>query len=136
MRMAYLIGIGLGALVFVFGRLVGLDRDRAFYPTVLAVVATYYSLFAVMAGSTVAIAAESAAAALFFAATVIGFRHNLWIVVAGLVAHGLFDSIHDHVIANPGMPKWWPIFCGTIDVALGVGLAWLLLRNKLRAEAP
>jgi hypothetical protein len=34
------------------------------------------------------------------------------------------------------MPEWWPTFCGTIDVVLGAGLAWLLLRRKLRAEAP
>ena len=134
--MAHSIGIGLGLFVFVFGRLVGLDRERAFYPTVLAVVATYYALFAVMAGSTEAIIAESAVAALFFAATIIGFRRNLWIVAAGLVGHGLFDSIREHLIDNSGMPQWWPLFCGSIDIALGIGLAWLLLRDKLRAEAP
>lgn len=127
--MAYLIGIGLGLSVFVFARLVGLDRDRAFYPTVLAVVATYYGLFAIMGGSTEALIAESAVAVLFFAATIIGFRRNLWIVAAGLAAHGLFDAAHGYVIDNPGMPQWWPMFCGSIDVALGIGLAWLLLRD-------
>lgn len=134
--MAYLIGVGLGLFVFVFARVVGLDRDRAFYPTVLVVVATYYGLFAIMGGSTEALVAESAVAALFFAATVIGFRRNLWIVAAGLAAHGLFDAVHGHVITNPGMPQWWPMFCGSIDVAMGIGLASLLLRNKVRAEAP
>lgn len=134
--MAYLIGVGLGVFVFVFARVVGLDRDRAFYPTVLVVVATYYGLFAIMGGSTEALVAESAVAALFFAATVIGFRRNLWIVAAGLAAHGLFDAVHGHVITNPGMPQWWPMFCGSIDVAMGIGLASLLLRNKVRAEAP
>ncbi len=132
--MAYLIGVGLGLFVFVFGRVVGLDRDRAFYSTVLAVVATYYGLFAIMGGSTEALIAECAVAALFFAATVIGFRRNLWIVAAGLAAHGLFDAIHGHVIANPGMPQWWPMFCGSIDIAMGIGLAWLLLRDKVRAK--
>jgi hypothetical protein len=136
MTMAYLIGVGLGLFVFVFARVVGLDRDRAFYPTVLAVVATYYGLFAIMGGSTEALIAESAVAALFFAATVIGFKRNLWIVAAGLAGHGLFDAVHGHVITNPGMPQWWPMFCGSIDVAMGIGLAWLLLRNKVRAEAP
>jgi hypothetical protein len=134
--MSYLIGVGLGLFVFVFARVVGLDRDRAFYPTVLAVVATYYVLFAIMGGSIEALVAESAAAALFFAATVIGFRRNLWIVAAGLAAHGFFDSVHGQVIANPGMPQWWPMFCGSIDVTLGVGLIWLLLRDKIRAKVP
>lgn len=132
--MAYLIGVGLGLFVFVFARVVGLDRDRAFYPTVLAVVATYYGLFAIMGGSTEALLAECAVAVLFFTATAIGFRRNLWIVAGGLAGHGLFDAIHGHVIANPGMPVWWPMFCGSIDVALATGLVWLLLRGQLRAE--
>lgn len=45
-------GTGIGSLlslvVSVFARSVGLDRDRAFYPTVLIVTASYYVLFAVM----------------------------------------------------------------------------------------
>lgn len=133
--MAYLIGVGLGVFVFVFARVVGLDRERAFYPTVLAVVATYYGLFAVMGNSTEAIIAESMVAALFFAVTAIGFKRNLWIVAAGLVGHGVFDAVHGHIITNPGMPAWWPMFCGSIDVAMGVGLAWLLLQDKVRAAA-
>jgi hypothetical protein len=133
--MAYIVGVGLGLFVFVFARVVGLARERGFYPTVLAVVATYYGLFAVMGGSPEAIIAESTVAALFFAVTAIGFKRNLWIVAAGLAAHGLFDAIHGHVITNPGMPEWWPVFCGTIDVVLGVGLAWLLLQNKVCAAA-
>lgn len=40
--MAYLIGIGLVVMVCAFATLVGFDRDRVFYPTVLAVIATYY----------------------------------------------------------------------------------------------
>ena len=45
----YVVGAVLAPLVSGFARLVGLDRDRAFYPTVLIVVALYYVLFAVMA---------------------------------------------------------------------------------------
>lgn len=37
--MALLVGIILGIVVWIFGRLVGLDRDRAYYATILAVVA-------------------------------------------------------------------------------------------------
>ena len=47
----YVVGAVLAPLVSVFARLTGLDRDRAFYPTVLLVVASYYVLFAVMGGS-------------------------------------------------------------------------------------
>lgn len=40
--MAYLIGVGLALMVCAFATLVGFDRDRVLYPTVLAVIITYY----------------------------------------------------------------------------------------------
>jgi hypothetical protein len=49
--MAYLVGGLLALTVGALATLVHLDRDRAFYPTVLIVVASYYALFAVMTGS-------------------------------------------------------------------------------------
>jgi hypothetical protein len=49
--MPYVIGIVLSVGVALFARYVGLDRDRAFYPTVVIVVALYYVLFAAMSGS-------------------------------------------------------------------------------------
>jgi hypothetical protein len=46
--MPYVIGIVLSAGVALFARWVGFDRDRAFYPTVLMVIASYCVLFATM----------------------------------------------------------------------------------------
>ncbi len=57
--MGYGIGSLLPVVVTLFARSVGLDRDRAFYPTMLIVVAHYYELFAVMGGSTEALIIES-----------------------------------------------------------------------------
>ena len=58
--MADVVGIILAPRVSIFARGVGFDRDRAFYPTLLAVIASYYVLFAVMAGSMHALFVESA----------------------------------------------------------------------------
>ena len=55
---AALVGVVLALAVGLFARVVGLDRDRAFYPTVLAVIASLYNLFAVMGGSTRALLSE------------------------------------------------------------------------------
>ena len=44
--MPYVIGIVLSVGVALFARHVGFDRDRAFYPTVTIVIASYYVLFA------------------------------------------------------------------------------------------
>ena len=113
----------------------GLDRDRAFYPTVMMVIASYYALFAVMGGSAHALAAESIAILAFLSLSVAGFRTSLWLVVAALAAHGLFDFIHSHLIVNPGVPAWWPPFCLSYDLVAAAYLAWLLSRSRVRAAA-
>jgi hypothetical protein len=49
--MEYLIGLILSLVVAGFAIIVGFDRDRSFYPTVLIIIASYYVLFAVMGAS-------------------------------------------------------------------------------------
>lgn len=82
--MGYAVGIALAMVVCTFARTVGFDRDRAFYPTVLVVIASYYALFAVMGGSIRALVLESVAISAFVLLAAAGFKRNLWLVVAGL----------------------------------------------------
>src|SRR3954467_15696869 len=107
----YVVGAVLSIGVALFARRVGFDRDRAFYATVLIVVASYYVLFAVMGGGGNVLVAELLGMSVFGAAAVLGFKLSPWIVAAGLAGHGVFDSFHGRVITNPGMPAWWPAFC-------------------------
>lgn len=127
--MPFLIGVGLALATCLFAWLVGLDRDRAFYPTVLCVVAHYYALYAIMGGSMRALGFESIVIAGFLLMAAAGFRWTLWVAVAGLAGHGLFDFVHRHVISNPGVPPWWPSFCLAFDVTAALWLAWLLMRR-------
>ena len=124
--MPYVIGLVLSVGVAVFARLVGLDRDRAFYPTVTIVVASYYVLFAAMSGSMEVVAIESLVMMLFVAAAVAGFKSSAWIVVVALAGHGVFDAVHGSVIENAGMPAWWPAWCLSYDVGAAACLGWLL----------
>src|SRR5690242_13436613 len=117
--MEYVIGLLLGAAVVCLATVVGLGRDRSFYPTVLIVVGSYYALFAAMGASRRTLVVESLIASIFLLFAVVGFKRNLWIVVAGLVGHGMFDFVHHSFIDNPGMPHWWPGFCLACDVILG-----------------
>lgn len=132
--MEYLIGFALGAVVCAFGKFSGFDRDRVFYPTVAVVVATYYILFAVMANSTQALIREFLLACGFIVLAVAGFKKSLWLIVAALVGHGLSDFVHHLFIENPGVPVWWPGFCGSIDVFFGGYLAWLLTSRQGHAK--
>src|SRR4029079_3800787 len=124
----YVVGVVLSVGVALFARWVGFDRDRAFYPAVLIVVASYYVLFAVMSGSIETVFLESVLMTLFVMAAVVGFKGSTWIVVAGLAAHGVQDAVHSHIVANAGVPAWWPAWCLAYDVGAAAALAWLLTR--------
>ena len=128
--MPYLIGLGLAVVVCVFATLVGFDRDRVFYPTMTVVIATYYILFAVLGNSMLALAYEVLAAGIFLVFAVAGFKKNLWLIVAALAGHGVFDLFHHLVIQNPGVPAWWPSFCLAFDVLAAGFLAMLLMRRS------
>ncbi|HUQ51754.1 MAG TPA: hypothetical protein VM692_06000 [Gammaproteobacteria bacterium] len=129
--MGYAVGIALALFVSLFARLTGLDRDRAFYPTIAIVIALLYVLFAVMGASSHALLVDSIPMAAFVLLAVLGFKLNLWLVVACLAGHGIFDLFHPHVIDNPGVPEWWPSFCMTYDLVAAAFLAGLLLRAKI-----
>jgi hypothetical protein len=131
--MEYLIGLGLATVVALFARFIGLDRDRAFYPTVMIVIACLYGLFAILGGAPEELAAEWILMGGFILLSVLGFRINLWFVVAALFAHGVFDYFHPHLIANPGVPAWYQGFCLTYDVTAAAGLAWLIRTGRIPA---
>ena len=130
--MAYVIGLVLALAVSAYATALHLDRDRAFYPTVLIVIAAYYVLFAAMGGSGRVMIVELLVAAVFVVAASLGFRRSLWLVVVALAAHGVQDFFHARLVANPGVPAWWPAFCGTYDVVAAGYLAWRLTRHQVR----
>ena len=133
--MEYAIGIAAATAVGLFGTAVGFDKERGFYPVVLIVIAALYLLFAAMANSASSLVGEAVAALVFVTMAVIGFRKQApWIVVAGLGLHGVFDFFHHAVIANPGVPAWWPGWCLSYDVVAAAYLAAVIvIRRRSRA---
>jgi hypothetical protein len=102
--MEYFVGVVLAFFVSLGATVVGLDRDRAFYPVVTMVVASYYALFAVIGGG----------------------QALQW----ELIPISLF---HAGLIHNPGVPSWWPMFCMTYDLVAAAYLAWLLGSARIGA---
>ena len=128
--MEYLIGLMLSLAVAGLAYVVGFGSQRAFYPTVLIVIASYYVLFAVMGASGRTLVIEIIVASGFLLAAVVGFRKSLWFVVAALIGHGIFDFVHHFIIENPGVPRWWPGFCLAFDVTIGTLLAVHLVKDS------
>jgi hypothetical protein len=114
--MEYLIGLFLSLAVAGLAIIIGLDQERAFYPAVLIVIASYYVLFAVMAASGRTLVIEIAVASGFLLLAIIGYKKSLWLVASALAGHGVFDIVHHLAIENPGVPHWWPGFCLVFDV--------------------
>ena len=131
---AFGVGAVLAFMVGMFAHVVGYDRDRAFYATVLTVVGSLYVLFAVMADAGQALILEIAFFGAFAAIAAIGFRRSLWIVAAGLALHGVFDFVRHSFLTAPGAPQWWPAFCGAYDVVAALFLAMLLLIERGSAQ--
>jgi hypothetical protein len=129
------VGVILALMVGSMARSAGLDRDRALYPVVLMVVASYYALFAILGGAMQVLIIELAVAAVFLGLAISGFRSTLWIVVVALAAHGILDLVHPHIYTNPGVPGWWPSFCAGFDVVAAAYLGWLLSSQRVLARA-
>ena len=102
--MEYLTGVGLALVVCAFAALVGSDRDRVFYPTLVIVIAAYYIFFAMIGSSRPVLVLESLIAGAFLALAVAGFKKNLWLIVSALAGHGAFDFFHHLFIQSPGGP--------------------------------
>jgi hypothetical protein len=51
------------------------------------------------------------------------------------ISLALAVSVHGRLIANPGVPAWWPMFCLACDVTAAGCLASLLLRSRISARA-
>jgi hypothetical protein len=128
--MEYIIGIIAAIGVGLFATVVGFDKERGFYPVVLIVIAALYLLFAAMANSTGSLVPEAVAALAFVTMAVLGFQKSPWLVVAGLALHGVFDFFHAALIANPGVPVWWPGWCLAYDVVAAAYLAALILIRR------
>jgi hypothetical protein len=120
-----LLAIGIAALA----KFTRFDEDRSFYSTVLVIVASYYVLFAILGGSSYALVWELVVAAAFATAAITGALFAPTLVGAGIFAHGLFDVVHGMLIENPGLPHWWPSFCASIDLVLGL---WVIILTRSR----
>lgn len=130
MTTAIIIGGIASLLTFIIATGFGLGRDRAFYPTVMIVVASYYVLFAVTGDTSRTVLVELVIAAGFTALALAGHKYSPWLVAAALVLHGAFDLVHGALVHNAGVPANWPVFCMTYDVMVGAFLGWRLYARK------
>lgn len=72
--LAALVGVALALAICAAAALVGFSRERGFYPLMVIVIASYYVLFALMAGAVPALWPEIAATLVFCMLAIAGYR--------------------------------------------------------------
>jgi hypothetical protein len=101
--------------------------------TALAFIAAVYVGFAVADGRRSVIAVEVTVALAFVICATVAMARYPWLIVAGLIAHGLKDLLQ-HRTQFVAHTRWWPPFCLIVDVVAAALTAVLLLtRFDLRA---
>jgi hypothetical protein len=92
------------------------------YALGLAVIAFVYIGFAVADGRPRVIAAESGVAMTFVVVAAAGVTGSPWLLVAGLVGHGLKD-LWQHRRKFVANTRWWPPFCLVVDLVAATIIA-------------
>ncbi len=86
----------------------------AVYAIGLAVIAAIYVGFAVADGRPRVIAIESVVTFAFVVAAAVSVTGSPWVIVGGLVGHGLKD-LWQHRTQFVSGTRWWPPFCMAVD---------------------
>ena len=92
----------------------------------LALIATVYVGFAVADGRKSVVAVEVTVAFAFVVCATLAMGRYPWLIVVGLVAHGLKD-LWQHRTQYVANTRWWPPFCLIVDfvaAALTAALLW------------
>ncbi len=84
------------------------------YALGLVLIAAVYIGFAVADGRWLVIAVETNVAVIFVIIAAAAITQSPWLLVVGLVGHGLKDlwQHRSHFVANT---RWWPPFCLVVD---------------------
>jgi len=125
-----LVGIAVGVLTIVVARFI---RGQAWlYSIGLLTLPGLYAMFALLADEQAVGVKEMVygipfiVAGLAFAFTSV--RHSAVVVGAFWILHALYDLTHSQFFTNVGVPVWYPVFCFSVDVVVGVYLLWLSRR--------
>jgi hypothetical protein len=92
----------------------------------LVLIGAIYIGFAVADGRPKVILVESTVASVFVVVAAIAVTGSVWLIVVGLVGHGLKD-LWQHRTRFVGTTRWWPPFCAVVDWIAGAGVALAII---------
>ncbi|MBC3767133.1 hypothetical protein [Neptunicella marina] len=127
---ALMVGVLVAWLIIYRFNKAGYEKRQWAYSLLLATFPVYYWVFAVYAKDGSALLNEILTGVFFIATAVVACKASrvsgLLLLALGFIGHGVYDVIHLSLYRDSVAPSWWPEFCGSIDVLLGVYMLYLL----------
>ena len=99
--------------------------DATVYAMEIVLIAAIYIGFSVADGRSKVIAVETGVATVFFVVAAIAVTGSAWLLVVGLLGHGLKD-FWQHRTGFVAGTRWWPPFCAAVDVVAAALIAVLI----------
>jgi hypothetical protein len=135
---AFIAGIFIALIIISRFNKAGVQNDSGHYPVLLATFPLYYWAFAIYAKDDAALLIEVFVGVLFIAIAWLAYTLNrpksLILLALGFIGHGVYDVFHLAIYSHSVAPNWWPEFCGSIDVLLGVYVLWLARINHFQKK--
>jgi hypothetical protein len=103
------------------------------YAMSIAVIAAVYIGFAVADGRGKIVAVETTVASIFVVIAAVAVTGSAWLLVLGLVGHGLKDwwQHRTKFVANT---RWWPPFCAAVDAVAAAIIAIAIVTGSLSLD--
>lgn len=93
---------------------------RLLAATILVAIAFIYVGFALKGNSPIDVVIEVIGALAFYFMAVIGYLKYPRLIAVGILLHGFWDITHHVIEGLNASPKYWPVYCLTIDVIWSV----------------
>ena len=125
---AVLIGAVCGIVTALVLFRSGMLRERSGAVILLAAVAAFYPVFAVIEADPFAIVLHLAIFLGFTALALRGLRDGLYLIAGGLIAHGIFEV--GLMFTQITGPAWWPRFCASFNIFADASILRLIQTGK------
>ena len=129
--------IAITGFVILFTRLLSQYYSSRFAAaTILCSIAFIYVGFSLKGNTVSASILEVLVAVAFYLIAVIGYSKNSSLIAYGIVLHGIWDLLHHKAsIVKTDIPHYYPIFCLTVDVLLGLYFFFVFKMENSRIKS-
>ena len=107
----------------------GYEKRNLAYPLLLSTFPVYYWIFAIYSNDYSALFNEIIVGMIFMILALIALKiskfKGLLVLTAGFIGHGFYDVVHVNIYSHSVAPLWWPEFCGSLDLLLGMYVLYL-----------